>query len=263
METNRIYNGDCIDVMEQMSDNGILVDIVLTSPPYNTARDLTSERARANHEGRYDEYSESKTNDEYDSFTVDLFNHFDKILKKDGVVLYNINYGTENPTQMWTCIADVCRKTEFTIADTIVWKKSSALPNNVSPNKLTRICEFVFVFCRKSEYATFKMNKVVSSHRQDTGQTVYGNVFNFIQAANNDGSNPLNKATFSTEFVCKLLDMYAKPNSLVYDPFMGTGTTAIGCIEYNHRFIGSELSPAQCEYAENRIRERLDNPTLF
>lgn len=262
MEINRIYNGDCLDVMQQMSNDGMLVDIILTSPPYNTARDLKSERARANHEGRYDEYSESKTNEEYDMFTVDLFNHFDNILKKDGVVLYNINYGTENPTQMRTCIADVCRKTEFTIADTIVWKKNSAIPNNRSSNKLTRICEFVFVLCRKREYMTFLSNKPELS-KTTKGQSNFANVFNFIEADNNDGSNPLNKATFSTEFVCKLLDMYAKPNSLVYDPFMGTGTTAIGCIEYGHCFIGSELSPAQCEYAENRIEERLNSPTLF
>lgn len=263
MEINTIYNEDCRVSIQRMIDTNTLVDLILTSPPYNTARDLRSERARANHEGRYDEYSESMTNDEYDEFTVGLFNGFDKILKPNGVVLYNINYGTENPTQMWTCIADVCRKTNFTIADTIVWKKKAALPNNVSPNKLTRICEFVFVLCRKNEYSSFLMNKTIKSQREDTGQSMFNNIFNFIEAANNDGANPLNKATYSTEFVCKLLDMYAQPKSLVYDPFMGTGTTAMGCIEYNHNFIGSELSPQQCEYAKSRITMKLNTPTLF
>ena len=46
------------------------------------------------------------------------------------------------------------------IADVITWKKRSALPNNTSPNKCTRICEYVCVFCRKEEYDTFKTSNV-------------------------------------------------------------------------------------------------------
>lgn len=262
MEVNKIWNEDCLVSMRgRLLGGGI--DIVLTSPPYNTGRDLKSQRARDNHEGRYDEYSENKSNDEYDDFTVDLFNGFDGILRPNGVVLYNISYGTENPTQMWTCISEVCKRTNFTIADVIVWKKSSALPNNVSSNKLTRICEFVFVLCRKSEYATFTMNKDVSSNREDNGKTIYKNVFNFIEAPNNDGANALNKATFSTVFARKLLNMYAKPDSLVYDCFMGTGTTAIACIREKHRFVGSEISAKQWDFANDRINRELQQLTLF
>lgn len=260
---NRIFNEDCLKTMARMKEDGVKVDLVLTSPPYNTGRDMKSERARNNHNGRYDEYSESKTNDEYDLFAVDLFNGYDGILRENSVVLYNISYGTENPTQMWTCIADICRKTNFMIADCIVWKKSSALPNNTSPNKLTRICEFVFVLCRKSEYMSYFMNKAVASVRNDNGQTIYRNVFNYIEAANNDGSNPLNKATFSTEFVRKLLQMYSTKGMLVYDSFMGTGTTAIGAIKEGCDYVGSELSPAQCKFAENRIKLETQQLSLF
>lgn len=259
---NRIFNEDCLDTMERMKISGVKVDLVLTSPPYNTARDLRSDRAIREHEGRYDEYSESKTNDEYDEFTVNLFNAYNSILSRNGVVLYNISYGSENPTQMWTCIADVCKKTDFMIADCIVWKKSSALPNNTSQNKLTRICEFVFVLCRKSEYMSYFMNKKPSKTR-DIGQIYYENVFNYIEAANNDGSNPLNKATFSTELVRKLLQLYSKKGMLVYDSFMGTGTTAIGAIKEGCDYVGSELSPAQCEYAENRIKQEFQQLSLF
>lgn len=260
---NVIFNEDCLLTMKRMKEEGVKVDLIVTSPPYNTGRNLKSERARNNHEGRYDEYSESKTNDEYDSFTVDLFNGYDGILKENGVVLYNISYGTENPTQMWTCIADVCRKTNFMIADCIVWKKSSALPNNVSPNKLTRICEFVFVLCKKTDYMSYFMNKQISSLREDTGQRLYKNVFNYIEAANNDGTNPLNKATFSTELVRKLLQMYSDKGMLVYDSFMGTGTTAIGAIKEGCFYVGSEISSAQCDYANNRIKQETSQLSLF
>ena len=140
------------------------------------------------------------------------------------------------------------------VADVITWKKKSALPQNISPNKLTRICEYVFVFCRKNEYGTYFANKQVTSIR-DTGQKMYEVVYNFISAPNNDGSCDLNKATYSTELCEKLLNIYAKKNSIVLDPFMGTGTTAVACKSLGHSYIGSELSENQCKYALERLGE--------
>jgi DNA modification methylase len=46
--------------------------------------------------------------------------------------------------------------------------------------------------------------------------------------------------------------MYAKENSIIYDSFMGTGTTAEACIIEKMNFIGSELSKNQVEYAKKR-----------
>lgn len=243
-----IKNGDCLELMKELNNNEI--DIILTSPPYNTGRNHGS---MENHEVRYDIYLENRDIDEYSKWTISLFNEFDRILKKDGVVLYNMSYGNENPTQMWLTIADVIKNTNFTLADNIIWKKKSALPNNVSHNKLTRICEYVFVFCRKSEYKTFKCNKKIKSQSK-TGQNYYENIFNFIEAKNNDGICSLNKATFSSDFVEQLLNIYStSDNDVVLDPFMGTGTTAIACSKLNKNCIGFELSEAQVNYALDRL----------
>lgn len=73
----------------------------------------------------------------------------------------------------------------------------------------------------------------------------------------------MNKATFSTEFVRKLLQMYAKDGMTVYDSFMGAGTTAIGALKEKCFYIGSELSKAQCDYANNRIKQEISQLTLF
>ena len=100
-----------------------------------------------NHETRYDIYLENKTVQEYTDWTVNIFNSYDKVLAENGVILYNMSYGNENAEQLYLTIAEIIKRTEFTVADTIVWKKKSALPNNVSANKLTRICEYVFVIC--------------------------------------------------------------------------------------------------------------------
>ena len=91
----------------------------------------------------------------------------------------------------------------------------------------------------------------------------FENIFNFIEAANNDGSNDLNKATFSTEFARKLLLMYADEGFVIYDSFMGTGTTAEAAIIERMKYVGTELSEAQCKDAEKRLGIRISQPTLF
>jgi site-specific DNA-methyltransferase (adenine-specific) len=96
-----------------------------------------------------------------------------------------------------------------------------------------------------------------------TGQAIYENIFNFITAKNNDNSTDLNKATYSTELVRKLLLLYTKENDLIYDSFMGTGTTANACIIEKRNYLGSELSEEQCKYAEKRIQLHLKQKTLF
>ena len=254
----KIYNEDCLTTMKKIANAGGKVDIILTSPPYNTGRNCGNlERGMKNHERRYDIYLEQKNTNEYNDWTVDIFNHYDSILKENGCILYNMSYGNENPEQMYLTLADVINRTNFTIADTIIWKKKSALPNNVSSNKLTRICEFVFVFCRKDEYKTFTANKKVKSQSR-TGQNYYENIYNFIEAKNNDGSNKLNKATYSSDLCEQLLNIYAKENSLVYDSFNGTGTTGVACIRLGLNYIGSELSEEQCKYSIERLNNALE-----
>lgn len=260
----KIYfkNENCFTTLKNMVDANYTVDIILTSPPYATSRSkVKTEKAMDTYNRRYDICLDDMTSEEYREWTVDLFNNFDKVLSKNGVVLYNVSYGSENPSALWLSLLSIIEKTNFMIADTIIWKKRSALPNNVG-NKLTRITEFVFVICRKDEYKTFNINKKVKSVRQDTGQKYYENMYNFIEAPNNDGACKLNKATYSSELCLQLLEMYAQKNYKIYDPFMGTGTTAIACEKWGNNetvCIGSELSEAQVQYSKERLEMTRNN----
>lgn len=253
-----IHNQDCMETMEEMQRGSI--DVILTSPFYNTNKKAGQNRTLSNsvtNNGRYeyiryDTYVDNITDKEYDEFTVRLFKKFDDVLKENGVILYNINYGSENTNGMFTAISSVVERTPFSIADVIVWKKSNAFPNSCSPNKLTRIWEFIFVICRKSELKTFKCNKRVTSLRK-TGQKAYENITNFIEAKNNDESCPYNKATFSTDLCRQLLELYAPEKAVVYDPFSGSGTTAVACEELGLDFIGSEISKNQVEWSRQRL----------
>lgn len=258
MEKNKIYNEDCLKFMARADR---FADIVLTSPPYNTDR---SNGTAKNYSARYEgEYQDTLTNEEYINWTLDLFKGFEKILKENGTILYNISYGSENNELLWLLISEIIQKSNFTTADCIVWKKPNALVNNTSAQHLTRICEFVFVFCRKSEYQTYKTNKQVVSTRE-TGQNMYGNVVNFIEAPNNDGSCDIHKATYSSLLCRKLLNIYAPQGSVIYDPFMGTGTTAVACIKDKYEWVGTEISPKFTEYANKRIEiAQSESATLF
>ena len=253
MELNKIYNEDCLTTLSKLKKGDI--NIVLTSPPYNIIRPNSTDRG-------YDLYKDGMSNEEYSRWCCSIFNEFDRILSQNGCVIWNMSYGCENTECMSLTIADIIRNTNFTLADIITWKKRTATPNNVSKNKLTRICEFVYIFCRRNEYSTFLTNKQIVNKRESK-QNIYENIYNFIEAPNNDSSTELNKATFSTIFVRKLLNIYAPKDSVIYDPFMGTGTTAIGCIKDKYNYIGSEISAQQCEYANKRIRSEKAMLTLF
>lgn len=168
----KINNEDCFQTIGNIAKGGNKVGLILTSPPYNTCRNSTNSKRRDNHEARYDIHLDNMTDSDYLDWTTELFKGFDSILKDNGVVLYNMSYGTDttNTTEdykpneiMYKVIAKILADTPFTIADTIIWKKSTALPNNTSKNKLTRICEFVYVFVRKQELKTFDTAKKVKS----------------------------------------------------------------------------------------------------
>ena len=248
LKLNTIYNEDCFLTIQRIKDSEIRPHIVLTSPPYNQKCHHIAGKKM------YDTFNESDVSD-YIQFTVDLFNALDGILSQDGVILYNLSYNQTYET-FYKVLYNIIDQTPFTIPDKITWKKPFCIPVNTSPNKLSRLTEDVFVIARKTEVQTYKTSKKFLYKEQ---QNKFTCLFNYIEAKNNDGSTDLNKATFSTELVLGLLEMFGfSKDIVVYDPFMGTGTTANGCVEFGCSYIGSEISPEQCQYAESRVLKTLN-----
>lgn len=252
---NKIFCEDCMITMQNMVKENFKVNAIITSPPYNTVRDgVTSEKSRKEGYGRYDVYQDTKNDEEYINWTLELFRYFDKILGENGVVIYNLSYGGENTELMWRVVYNILEHSNFTIGDNIIWKKKNAMPHPASYNKLTRICEYIYIFCRKTEFKTYNQNTELSNIGKN-GQKYYVPMYNYVEAKNNDGVNPLNKATFSTDLIVKLLDMYiCNTTDIVYDCFMGTGTTAYACRNKGINYVGSEISEAQVEYTNQRLK---------
>jgi len=242
-----LINGDCLEEMDKLIEQGVKVQGALFSPPYNIMRPNQKDRG-------YDKYNDGMNNKSYTNWIKNIFIKLNEIMDKNSCILLNLSYGSENTTCAFLTIAKIIEETNYTIADVITWKKNTAFPNDMSPNKLTRITEFIFVLCRKKEFKTFKSNKKVKSYRK-TGQANYENVYNFVEAKNNDGSNSLNKCTYSTDLCNKMLNLYFKKGDTIIDIFNGTGTTGVSAINLGMSYIGIELSKKQYEYSKERIKQ--------
>jgi DNA modification methylase len=243
LETNKIYCGDTVETMGKINEGTI--DLILTSPPY-----LASIR-NDNHKypGAKDQIKDNQSVDDYLEWIIDNFKQYERILKKDGVIVFNFSYTTFNPSLPYFLINEVFKHTDFRIYDTFSWKKKSAMPVSGHPNRVTRIVEMVYIFA-KTPY--FKANKTVSSVSR-TGQKYYNNYYNFIEARNNDGKVEGHEATFSTDFASFFIDLYSKENEIVLDNFSGTGTTPYASSKMNRQYIGIDLVEKFCDHARNRI----------
>lgn len=231
---NKIFNENNIDTMNRLSDGSI--SGIITSPPYN----ITSKRKDVYYNNGYSDI-DGLSEDEYLKVRVNEFIQFSRILENTGVICYNISYHNENPILPTLLMAKIHKETDLTVADIITWKKSNSIPFQTSSTKLSRICELVYIIVKKDFLHQFKTNKEVSKINEKTGQKFYKNYTNLIEAKNNDGIKCKLKASFSEDLVIKLLDIYFPEDSLIYDPFMGIGTTARSCKKSGRSFIGSEL----------------------
>lgn len=246
MDINKIYNEVNIVTMKNMPND--FIDGIITSPPYN----ISKRRKDMYYNTGYSDI-DNLTSDEYLKVRVNEFKEFSRILKKGGVICYNLSYIHENPILPNLLVSKVHEETDLTLGDVIYWKKNNSIPFQTSPNKLSRIVEPIYIFVHKSSVSNFKANKEVSKVNPKTNQKFYRKYDNYLEAKNNDGYKTALKAVYSVELVEKIINIYFKRGSLIYDPFMGSGTTSIGCIKSGCNYIGSEIKTEFFNDCLNRI----------
>lgn len=240
MNINKIYNENNVITMSKMPDK--FLSGIICSPPYN----LTTKRKDCYYNNGYQD-KDNLSEEEYIKNRLSEFKEFERILKDDGVICYNISYHNENPILPTLLISEIHKETGLTVADIITWKKRSAIPFQTSSTKLSRICELVYVIVKKERLHDFKTNKKVSKINEKTNQKFYKNYTNFIEAENNDRIKSKLKASYSEDLVYKLFNIYFPIDSLIYDPFSGLGTTARACKKSGRDFIGSEIDEELCK----------------
>ena len=246
LDINQIYTGDCLELMDNIDDKSI--QLIVTSPPYNASFRNDNDKYPGG------SYKDALTDEEYIQWSINIFKKYERILKTKGVIAYNMSYTKYSPSLPYILISKILQETNFIVIDTVAWKKRNVMPMGGQPNRLTRICEFVFIFVHKDHVDDFDCNKTVTKISK-TGQKFFKQYYNYIEAKNNDGAIAGHKATYSSDFVKYFIDLYSFPGSLILDNFIGTGTTAIGCIDLNRNWIGMEMCEEYVTIANERIEK--------
>jgi len=249
LEINKNYCGDTVETMKLIDDKSI--QLVITSPPYNKTKrtdGLNNIYDKAVHD-------DNMTDENYVKWMVEIFKQYERILKDTGVVAFNMSYSTYSPSLPYFVIQEVFKNTNFIIADTVSWEKSSCIPAPVHPQALTRKCELVYIFVKKQHIKDYEVNKEVNSVVEKTNQKFFKIYYNILKAKNNDGKTEGHGATFSSDFAKFFIDLYSFPDSLVLDNFMGTGTVAVACCELGRKWIGIDNAQAYIDMANERISQ--------
>jgi site-specific DNA-methyltransferase (adenine-specific)/modification methylase len=218
------------------------VDIVVTSPPYNMNLRIRngsycSRQIVKEFSSKYDGFDDNLPIDDFFEFHSNVIK---ELLRVSPIIFYNIQIVTGSKRAFFKIIGEFSDN----LKEIIIWDKGSGQPA-MSGGVLNRQSELILVFdrengiSRKFEKCNFERGTLSDIWLIKRGKKV-------------DKSHG---ATFPEELVGTILKNFTNENDIVYDPFMGTGTTAIVSKKLNRRWIGSELNPTYFELINNRISE--------
>ena len=227
LETNKIYNMDCLEGMKYIDDKSI--DLVVTDPPYKLVQGGCTNKA-VTLKGATNLKSGNVFSDNSIKFS-DWIPEVYRVLKENSHC-----YIMCNDRNLKELLIE-SENAGFKLLNILVWKKKRHSPNRY----YLKNAEFI-VFLRKG--------KAKNINNMGTFQCLeIDNVENKL--------HPSEKPVKLMEiFICNS----SKSGDTVLDPFMGSGTTAIACINTNRNYIGFELNKEYYELAKNRINKHiLDN----
>lgn len=85
-------------------------------------------------------------------------------------------------------------------------------------------------------------------------------VYTHCVNSNRHGVHPTEKPI---SLMMEIISDFTMPGQIIFDPFMGSGTTALACIRLGRKFIGCEINPVFYAVAKERIAQELEQPNFF
>lgn len=231
-----LYKGDCLDIMDKLISDGVVVDAIITDPPYGT------------------------TACKWDSVIpfTEMWLRLNKLIKPNGViVLFGRNPFTAN--LIMSNVKDFRYE--------LLWKKSQATNFMFLKKQFGQATENISVFYKKQPVYNpqmVKSDKPIRSVGGNTSKTYNNQLFkgskviryekyplNILEFKRDKGSlHPTQKPVALMEYLIKT---YTNENELVLDFTMGSGTTGVACRNINRNFIGIELDENYFDIAQKRI----------
>ena len=244
-----LLNMNCLDGMKLMDDN--TVDLTVTSPPYDDLR-------------KYNGYSF-----DFEPIARELY----RITKEGGVVVWVVGDATKDGSESGTSFKQALYFMEcgFKLHDTMIWKKTNPMPK-VKTKRYFDVFEYMFIFT-KEKPTTFNpiMQKCKTGGKiydstcknigGENGRTKKKFILNNerykdniweIAIAQNKTSHP---AIFPEKLAQDHIISWSNEGDIVFDPFMGSGTTAKMAQTNNRKWIGFEISEEYCEIIKERLEE--------
>lgn len=234
--TYTIYQESCIDAMEAMEPHS--VDLILTDPPYNLGkfmknRDTNLKRMRSNYFGAagWDDL-------DYDAWTQSMDKFFDgasKIIRPGGsMVVFMAIIKVET-------IIDIATKYGFYYKTTGIWHKTNPMPRNMNLHFINSTEAWIY-FTYGAHTGTFN----------NAGKALHDFFETSVTPASERtyGKHPTQKPVALLSEMVKIL---SNEGDIVYDPFMGSGSTGVAAIINGRRFIGSEVNEDYCKISQSRM----------
>jgi len=247
MEINKIYQGDCLEVMKHIKDKSI--DMILCDLPYG----LTS--------------CEWDRNIAFDKLWI----QYNRVIKKRGVIVL---------TAQQSFTTDLINSNRKMFKYEWIWQKTVGTNPMLTKKQPFKKHENICVFYKEQptynpqmEIGTPYKDKIRKSglkaiHLNNPGMkkeinnegTRYPSSVQLFRNPNNRGVHPTQKPVTLFEYLIKT---YTNEGDLVLDNCIGSGTTAVACIKTNRNFIGIEIIKKYVDIANKRINEAKQQLTLF
>ena len=255
IDLNNIILGDAEEKLKLIDEESI--DLVVTSPPYDNLR-------------KYNGIGDSWNHDKFKA----IANELKRVLKRGGVIVWNVNDKTENGSETGTSFRQALYFMDIglNLNDTMIWEKSNPLPQVKQP-RYNQVFEYMFVFskgspktfnpimvpckCAGQNYdSTCKNmggeNGRTEKHFKINNEKVDSNIWNMAVAQN----KTIHPATFPMELAVRHIKSWSNEGDSILDPFLGSGTTALAAIDLNRKFIGIEMNEEYYDLAKSRISKR-------
>ena len=243
----KLIQGDCLEVMDRMIEKGIKVDMILTDPPYGTTA------------CKWDIVIPFEP----------LWEQYERIIKDNGAIVLT-------GQQPFSSIMVLSNLKLFKYS--LVWKKSRPTYFAQAPYRFMSEHEDILIFSKggtaQNAKNRMKYNPqgLEDTYRVEKGGGTKSNSFRpnrkptkpFIQTKtnyprsvlefNSEGKpqHPTQKPVALFEYLIK---SYSNEGDIVLDNCIGSGTTAIACINTNRNYIGFELDTTYCDIANKRIQD--------
>ena len=251
IEFSRIYNENCVETLRRMPDG--FIDMTITSPPYDDLRDYNGYHLPV---GEIAELLFRKT-------------------KEGGVVVWVVGDRTVNGGETLTSFrhAITFQEAGFKVHDTMIYAKNNPIPSDCG-KRYRQAFEYMFCFSKgqpktfnpimqpiKQEKA-FKSFRITKTGRNDLDhdhvapkERKVNNIFfyNVGTSSSRDKVAFEHPAIFPEHLVKDQISTWTDADDVVYDCFMGSGTTAKIAGQLGRRWFGSEISSEYIEIAEKRL----------